>query len=243
MLTMACAGRSDKGRKRSNNEDALLLRPDLGLGAVADGMGGAASGELASAIFVDEAVRAFSGDNYPIRQPILEAVQRAFLLANERVFKEARGNPDHRGMGCTAELLAFDGQSYTIGHVGDSRTYLLRNGKLRQVTKDHSIVQEQVDKGLITVAEAKTHSLKNVIMRAVGVNETLAVDLIQGKSQSGDLFLLCSDGLTDMVEDGAIAQLLSLPLELGRKVERLVESANTAGGYDNVTVVLCQMTE
>jgi PPM family protein phosphatase len=242
MLTVRCAGRSDRGRKRSSNEDTLVLRPDLGLVAVADGMGGAASGELASSIFMEETLRVFSDGRHRTGQTA-DLVEKAFSLANERVFKEAHGNPSHSGMGCTAELLAIDGRSYVIGHVGDSRTYLLRSGKLRQITRDHSIVQEQIDRGLITQEEARTHSLRNVIMRAVGVSETLAIDLIQGRSQLGDLFLVCSDGLTDMVEDEVILECLSHPSSLDEKAESLVESANLAGGYDNITVVLWEITE
>jgi len=241
MLTIECAGKPDVGRRRSNNEDSLLIRPDLGFVAVADGVGGAAAGELASSIFVDAALGVFSGCPVLAGRPVSELIQKVYYVANEKIVSEGRENPNNRGMGCTAELLGFDEQNYVVGHVGDSRTYLLRSGRLRQVTKDHSIVQEQVDKGLITQAEAKVHSMRNVIMRAVGVNETLAVDLIQGRGQPGDLFLLCSDGLTDMIEDEKIIEILSLTLDLRRKVDSLIESANLAGGYDNVTVALCRV--
>jgi PPM family protein phosphatase len=221
----------------------MLLRPDLGFWTVADGMGGAASGEVASAIFVEEAAHVFTDNGSPTGRALLDLVQEVFLLANDRVYKESQNNPAYSGMGCTAELLAFDGESYIVGHVGDSRTYLWRQGIMRQVTKDHSIVQEQIDKGLITLAEAKTHAMRNVIMRAIGVNEELAVDLIRGKARLGDLFLLCSDGLSDMLEDDMIKELLSLPVDLDDKSQRLVEAANLAGGYDNITVVLCEIAE
>jgi PPM family protein phosphatase len=239
MLRITCAGKTDVGRKRSNNEDALIVRSDLGFLAVADGMGGAASGEVASSIFVDTALELMSvGSADGIGA---ELIQRTFLVANERIFKRARENSLHQGMGCTAELLAFYDQGYILGHVGDSRTYLVRGGRLRQVTKDHSLVQDQLDRGLITQAEARTHSMRNVIVRAVGVGQTLGVDIIRGRLQEGDLFLLCSDGLTDMVEDDAIYRLLALPLALEERAAKLVEAGNAAGGHDNITVALCEV--
>lgn len=241
MGRITCAGKSDVGRKRSNNEDALIIRSDLGFLAVADGMGGAASGEVASSLFVDTALELMSAGSPNPNGIAAELIQKTFLVANERILKQARENPLHQGMGCTAELLAFQDQNYILGHVGDSRTYLLRGGKLRQVTKDHSLVQEQLDRGLITSVEARTHSMRNVIVRAVGVGKTLAVDIIRGKVQEGDLFLLCSDGLTDMVEDDAIYRLLTLPFELEMRAAKLVEAGNAAGGHDNITVALCQL--
>ena len=143
-------------------------------------------------------------------------------------------------MGCTAELMAFSDASYILGHVGDSRTYLFRQGRLKQITQDHSLVQDQIDRGLLTPEEAKKHSLRNVILRAVGAKETLAVDLITGKVMAGDLFLLCSDGLTGMVDDPPIEETLSLSISLVQKVERLITLAKEAGGNDNITVVLCE---
>jgi PPM family protein phosphatase len=240
MVRISCAGKSDVGRKRSNNEDALIIRPDLGFLAVADGMGGAASGEVASSLFVNTALELMSAGSPD--GIAAELIQKTFLVANERILKQARDNPLHQGMGCTAELLSFREQNYILGHVGDSRTYLLRGGKLRQVTKDHSLVQEQVDRGLITSSEARTHSMRNVIVRAVGVGQTLAVDIIRGKTQEGDLFLLCSDGLTDMLEDEVIYRLLTLPVDLEMRAAKLIEAGNAAGGHDNITVALCEVT-
>jgi protein phosphatase len=239
MMRLRCVGKTDVGQKRLNNEDALIIRSDLGFLAVADGMGGAASGEVASAIFIDTVSEVMSAENN--NGVGAQLIQRAFLVANDRILRRARENSAHQGMGCTAELLAFYDQNYVLGHVGDSRTYLSRGGKLRQVTKDHSLVQDQLDRGLITAAEAKTHSMKNVIVRAVGVGQTLAVDIIRGKIQKGDLFLLCSDGLSDMVEDEMIHYLLTLPVPLEERAAKLVEAGNEAGGHDNITVALCQV--
>lgn len=239
MLRIRCAGKTDVGRKRSNNEDAIIIRSDLGFLAVADGMGGAASGEVASSLFVDTVSELMSvADHNGIGA---ELIQRTFLVANDRILKCARENSLHEGMGCTAELLVFYDQGYMLGHVGDSRTYLIRGGKLRQITKDHSLVQDQLDRGLITEAEARTHSMRNVIVRAVGVGQTLAVDIIRGKAQDGDLFLLCSDGLSDMLEEDLISSLLTLPLTLEERAAKLVQAANEAGGHDNVTVGLCEV--
>ncbi len=235
------AGNSDIGLKRSNNEDSFVVEPALGLLAVADGMGGAASGEVASKIFTDTAREVFAGLQAKTDEAASALVQKAFLQANERIFTTARENRLHRGMGCTAELLVLYDNGYMLGHVGDSRSYLLRQGKMRQITRDHSLVQEQIDEGTISPQEARTHALRNVIVRAVGVREALPVDLIRGASEPGDIFLLCSDGLTDMLEDTAIQEVLSLSLDLDEKAQKLIDAAKSAGGYDNITVALCEV--
>src|SRR3989304_5271791 len=142
-------GKSDAGLRRSNNEDALVLKPELGLFAVADGMGGAESGEVASRIFSDTAYEVFSGISKRSEEETVEFVQKTFQLAHERILSSSQKNPEQKGMGCTAELIAFYDTNYVMGHVGDSRTYLHRQGQLRQITKDHSLVQEQVDQGII----------------------------------------------------------------------------------------------
>jgi protein phosphatase len=237
---MISYGVSDPGLKRFNNEDASLVRAELDLFAVADGMGGAAAGEVASQLFVETALEVFSKNERRSEEETVELVQEAFGLANERILKHTVENPQHQGMGCTAELMAFSSQGYVLGHVGDSRSYLFRKGQLRQLTRDHSLVQDQIDQGLITPVEAQRHSLRNIILRAVGAGETLAVDLIKGKSLPGDIFLLCSDGLTDMVDDPSIQEILSLSLNLVQKVEKLIDLAKSAGGYDNITVILCE---
>jgi protein phosphatase len=141
-------------------------------------------------------------------------------------------------MGCTGEMVVFTDDRYVVGHVGDSRIYLFRGGRLRQVTKDHSFVQEQVDRGLLTLEQARVHALRHMILRALGIDDALAVDLFSGKALPDDLFLLCSDGLTDMVGDQLIEERLASDLSLGEKAEILVRDACDAGGRDNVTVVL-----
>ena len=239
MPTYSVSGASDVGLKRANNEDAFLVRSEIGLCAVADGMGGAAAGEVASAIFVRAADEIFGWRAPDSADAAAALVQEVFRLANERMVAHVAGRPDHRGMGCTAELLVCSGDRYVIGHVGDSRTYLFREGELRQVTKDHSLVQQQVDRGLILPAEARRHPLKNVVLRALGADLELSLDLIRGKASTGDLFLLCSDGLTDMLEDQEIRDTLLARRGLQEVGARLIEAANSAGGKDNVTVALC----
>jgi protein phosphatase len=235
-------GKSDVGLRRSNNEDAFHVEVAAGFFALADGMGGAASGEVASRIFVDAAREAFSGaDVSPSAESTVERVRRIFQRANEQTLRLARENPRHRGMGCTAELLAFAGSSYVLGHVGDSRTYLFREGRLQRETRDHSLLQEQIDAGILSPGDTRSHSLKGLISRAVGVGDKLPVDLKVGGALPGDIFLLCSDGLTDLVADPAIQEVLSRPGELDRKVDALIGMAKTAGGHDNVTVILCQI--
>ena len=234
-------GKSDAGLRRSNNEDAFLLKPELGFLALADGMGGAAAGEVASQIFTETAFEVFSKARGQSEREDFRWVQDTFQKANERMLNHVKKNPLHQGMGCTAELLAFENQNYVLGHVGDSRTYLFRNGQLRQLTRDHSFLQDQIDQGLMTPAEVRNHALRHVILRAVGTEETLSVDLIRGKTLAGDLFLLCSDGLSDMVDNLLIQESLFASLRLAEKVERLIQLAKSAGGYDNVTVILCEV--
>ena len=171
----------------------------------------------------------------------MRLLQQTYEQANVRILAHVTAQPEHRGMGCTAELLLLWNSKFVLGHVGDSRTYLYRKGQLKQLTRDHSLVQDQVDQGIITPQEARTHRLRHVILRAVGTSDTLAVDFLRGNTFPGDLFLLCSDGLTDMVDDNIIQGILALPVDLVQRVERLIESANAAGGHDNVTVILSEV--
>lgn len=241
MAGIIFSGKSDVGLRRLNNEDSYLITPELELCAVADGMGGAASGEVASRIFCETVRELFSQAETQSEEDALKVMHATFQLANERILDKAKLEPEHSGMGCTAELLKFCNGMYILGHVGDSRVYLFRRGQLKQLSKDHSLVQEQLEQGLISAIEAKTHSLRHIILRAVGINDSLAVDFIKGRTVSGDIFLLCSDGLSDMIDDPAIQQVLSLSVGLDKKTDDLIEAAKSAGGHDNVTVVLCEV--
>lgn len=234
-------GKSDVGLKRSHNEDAWIARNDGGVAVVADGMGGAAAGEVASRIFVETATEVLFRKRSSEKETV-ESVEQAFHLANMRILEHAKGNPQCRGMGCTAEAAVFFQHRYVVGHAGDSRTYLFRQGKLKQITKDHSLVQDQMDQGLIVEAEARNHPHRNIILRAVGVDEALTVDVLCGEARPGDCFLFCSDGLTDMVDDRAIEDVLLQAVDISQQVENLIDLARSAGGHDNITVVLCKVT-
>ena len=175
------------------------------------------------------------------RRRSVRQVEEVFIDSNRRILEHAANNPDDWGMGCTADLLAFADRRYIIGHVGDSRVYLLRRQCLSQLTRDHSLVQLQVDQGVLTPAEARTHPRKNIILRAVGTDASVFPDILEGEALDHDIFLLCSDGLTDMVEDSLIQRILSSAAPLQQKADGLIEAALAAGGSDNVTVVLCQV--
>ena len=200
-----------------------------------------AAGEKASQLFAQAAVEVFSKSTAFTEQETVERVQSAFRLANDRILEHVTHNPEHKGMGCTAELLAFTPTGFVVGHMGDSRTYRLRKGVLKQLTKDHSLVQDQIDQGLITEAQARTHSMRNVILRAVGVRPSPALDTLRGPIFTGDLFMLCSDGLTDLVDDPAITNVLKCNTRAEQKIEDLMELAKHAGGKDNITVVLAEV--
>jgi protein phosphatase len=232
-------GITDMGLKRTNNEDAFVVRPDLGFWAVADGMGGAAAGEVASRIFVETAIEVFASNSPEETQ--MDRVKNAFTLANRRILDHVASHPDHAGMGCTAEILAISGDDIFIGHIGDSRTYRLRNAELKQLSVDHSLVAEQIKQGLINEQDARSHAMRHVILRAVGAKETVELDLLKGKGLPGDIFLLCSDGLTDMVDDAAIRNCLTQGENLQALVDQLIELAKAAGGKDNITVVLVKL--
>ncbi|CAG0972249.1 PPM family protein phosphatase [Geobacteraceae bacterium] len=241
MIKLISASATDVGLRRTNNEDACLAIPEESLFALSDGMGGAAAGEIASGYFIDTVREVFSGQNRSSEEKVCALVQEAFRLSNQRIISHAAEHPQDEGMGCTGELLTFCSDRYIIGHVGDSRIYLFREGKLRQITKDHSLVQLQVDQGIISAEEAKQHPMKNIILRALGSVPSLSLDIIKGSVLHHDIFLLCSDGLSDMVVDAVIQNTLATTHSLEYKVQNLIESANSAGGRDNITVVLCEV--
>ena len=238
--TLNFAAKSDIGLKRSNNEDTSIARPELGFFSVADGMGGAAAGEIASRIFVDTAFEVFSAPQEGSEEETFDRIKRVFSLSNERILDHVGTHEAHKGMGCTAELIAFAHESFFVGHMGDSRTYRLRNGQLRQLTRDHSLVQDQIEHGLISERDARRNPYRNVILRAVGAGKTLALDTINGKVVPNDTFLICTDGLTNMVNDALIQEVLTLRIPLDQKTERLIDLAKDAGGYDNITVLLIE---
>ncbi len=243
-LKISACCESDKGLVRSYNEDTCLVNNEDFYYLVADGMGGEAAGEIASALFRDTVVELFSST--PGRrlssESLQELVAECFQSANMQILAHVDAEPAHKGMGCTAELLVFRSNHIVIGHVGDSRTYRYRNSELVQLTTDHSLVQEQADLGLISRERARTHSLKNLILRVVGGGTELEVDLIGSDVCAGDTFLLCTDGLTSMVTDEQVAEILGYDMEPQIKTTMLTDLAKFNGGADNITVALVEFS-
>jgi protein phosphatase len=229
------AALTDPGRKRRRNEDAFVCAPPLF--AVADGMGGAQAGEIASRLAAAAVQR-----REPAGSPGREEVVALIEEANRAVFERASLDEAASGMGTTLTIALLGEEEVWIGHVGDSRAYLLRQGELRQLTDDHSLVAELVRSGRLSREEAESHPQRSVITRALGTEQAVEVDAFSVPVRPGDLFLLCSDGLTSMVEDEAIRRLLeaSRP-DLEQAARALVEEANRRGGEDNITVVLFEL--
>jgi PPM family protein phosphatase len=227
------AGLSHPGRRRRRNEDAFVVAPPLF--AVADGMGGAKAGEIASRLAA-AAIREEEGDRVDVAELIQEA--------NRRVFERARDDAAASGMGTTMTLALVEDDHVTIGHVGDSRAYRLRDGTLEQLTEDHSLVAELVRSGKLSPEEAVTHPQRSVITRALGTDPDVDVDTFTVDAQPGDLFLLCSDGLTTMVGDERIVDVVAESRDdLERAAKQLIADANRSGGEDNVTVVFFEIVE
>ncbi len=237
------ATRSDVGRVRDSNEDSVFMNRESGVFVVADGMGGHAAGEVASAIasrtIGDSACRECGS-----LEALSEQMVAAFLEAGREISRQVEQDPTRSGMGTTATVLRLrrDG-TFLIAHIGDSRAYLSRNGDFHRVTRDHSWVQEQVDRGLLPPEKAAGHPQSNIITRALGTDPSPTPDLYPGELRHGDLFLLATDGLTDMVREDDIDAILREGTSLEASADRLVTAANRAGGVDNVTVLLVQVTE
>jgi PPM family protein phosphatase len=229
------AGTTDAGRKRRRNEDSFVREPPLF--AVADGMGGAQAGEVASRL----AAAAFREFHEADELDPEERVARIIQEANRRIYERARSDAQASGMGTTITAALVADDSVAIGHVGDSRAYRLRGDKLEQLTEDHSLVADLVRSGRLTPEEADTHPQRSVITRALGTDLQVDVDAFTVEAQAGDLFLLCSDGLTTMVDDEEIAQMVANADSLEHATKALVKAANRAGGEDNVTVVLFRL--
>lgn len=229
---MLVAARTDVGRVRDGNEDAYLVDPETDLLAVADGMGGHQAGEVASATAV-EALQAGVREGRSVGDAVGEA--------NAAVYARASADSELRGMGTTLTAAVLDDDTLLIGHVGDSRAYLLRDGELRQLTDDHSVVAELVAAGELTEAEAEVDPRRAMITRALGIDPTVTVDVLRVRVAFGDRILLCSDGLTTMVNDDAIAAVLRDEPDCDRAAAALVDAANAAGGADNITVIVADV--
>jgi serine/threonine protein phosphatase PrpC len=234
----AAAAVTDRGRKRPSNEDAFGYSVEDGVYVVCDGMGGAAAGEIASSIAVDEFLRILCAGDPAVTPSAL--ANDAVAAANHAIFSRAQRNPKLSGMGTTlVALLVEDSQVWAL-NVGDSRCYRLRSGRLEQLTVDHSLVDEQVRLGRMSRAEAVRSPLRNVITRALGTQTQVTPDLFQFEAEPGDLFLLCSDGLSRELSDKQIESQLAPGLPLPDRCTHLVEAAKKAGGHDNITVILVQ---
>lgn len=234
---------TDVGRARDNNEDSVALDQSVGLAVLADGMGGYNAGEVASQMLTSficaELGRWLKESGGSARATdVRRAMDICVDNANRAIFNAANTNPRYAGMGTTLVLGVFLEEGLLLGHVGDSRAYRLRNGQLTQISRDHSLLQEQIDAGLLTPEEAVYSSNKNLVTRAVGVEDAVMLELHLHEVQPGDIYLLCSDGLSDMLDDATLCQLLLNHRSLPLAARALIDAANDMGGRDNIAVVL-----
>ncbi len=250
-MRIISSGITDVGLKRGHNEDNFLINEELNLFVVADGMGGHAGGEYASAIAVntvEEIVTSLevegveiSDDTDPVevtRQKLTHAIK----LAGRRIYEMAKEKPEYHGMGTTAVVLLVDGPNAFVAHVGDSRLYLLREGRIEQVTEDHSLIAEKIRHGLITPEEAKSHRMRNVITRSLGYQEDVEVDIQVRAVRPGDHFVLCSDGLSGHVQAEEIAEVVKerRPQDA---IRHMIGMACDRGGEDNITAILARVED
>lgn len=244
------AAASDTGRVRAHNEDALLVSADYGFAVLADGMGGYNAGEVASAMTTDTVAQYLRAKIRAARFPFFPHttissarwITEAIQLANSRVLQAAQSSPELAGMGTTVVVACCLQNQLLLAHVGDSRAYRLRSGGLTRITHDHSVLQEQIDAGRISEEEARFSPIKNLITRAIGTQQALEVELHAHPMQQGDIYLLCSDGLTDMLCHDEILSILQLhSADLPTACQNLIDGANQQGGIDNISVILMKV--
>lgn len=246
------SGACDIGRKRKANQDSIYLPSETRLAIVADGMGGHAGGEVASKMAVDTMVDYFhqTADQQPLTWPYkverdlrgpVNRMVTSVMLANLEIFEKAQRESEYKGMGTTAVAIYFLEDHVIIGHVGDSRVYRLRREELTQLTEDHSLINDYIKMKRVTAEEAETWPHKNVIVRALGMKDSVQVDIITEVPRIGDVYLLCSDGLTGMVPDDQMTHMLRSEPDLDTSVEKLIDAANEEGGIDNISVVLARI--
>lgn len=248
---MKSAGRTDIGLVRKVNEDnyiceMLELGFDTWVYIVADGMGGHNAGEVASTMAVQEILSYIKSNIKCLEKEekrILDLIRKAILHANDKVYKKSILNSNCMGMGTTLSMVLVKGSELYVGHVGDSRIYLIRDGAISRLTEDHSLVAELVRTGTIQPEEAKHHPQKNVITRALGTEYTLEVDVSASALKDTDFILLCTDGLSNMVEDEEIKQIIISAENVESACEMLVDRAKDSGGYDNITAIVIQINE
>jgi len=245
------AGKTDIGRVRAHNEDNLLVPKEMALAVVSDGMGGHASGEVASRITVetiDQYYRdtARSGPNtWPMKLPNLEVERQrmavAIQLANSNIFETAAADGAKKGMGCTVDAMYFSQGRFYIGHVGDSRVYRIRGSQIQALTEDHSFLNDFLRMKEMSSDEGINLPHKNVVVRALGLNEQVHVDVIHDEFKVGDLFLICSDGLSGMLTDPQMREISTASNSLDNACNELIKSANDAGGNDNISAILVRV--
>ena len=247
-------GKTDPGKKRANNEDALLLNHELGLYAVADGIGGSEGGEVASRIAVEtlakampdllnEKDRTLPAERARTDDPSISALREAVFLANRAIDQKRSQDPGRSNMGTTLTTLLLRDKQAFIAHIGDSRAYLFREGKLVQLTDDHSFVAEQVRAKTFTLEQARSSPFRHMITRALGIAEEAKADLLNHALEKDDRFLLCTDGLTEMVPDAELGRFLATSSSPQDTVRKLLDAANERGGVDNITAVVVWVTE
>ncbi len=240
LLHIECGAQSDQGKIRNSNEDSFRANPAERIFLVADGMGGHAAGEVASRIAasaIEEVLANFSLNSNPE-----ELLQSAVQSANEQVYEAQIQEPEYRGMGSTLTVLTFHENQFYIAQVGDSRAYLLRNGSLAQLTRDHSVVWQLFEDRLIAKEDLSHHPRKNLITRSIGTHPQVEADIQHDEALENDTFLLCSDGLTDVLTDSQIRDYLSARDKSPQEISgMLVEAANEGGGPDNITVVVVRL--
>jgi len=244
-------GLTDVGSVRDHNEDAISTETSLGLAILADGMGGHRGGEVASAITVSTIYDTLTEKLKKLNEGGIDektgysmesiTVHDAIELANSNVFDSSSENSQYRGMGTTVVVVLFYDNRFTVAHVGDSRLYRVRDGVFEQVTRDHSLMQELVDRGFYTPEQARKSLNKNLVTRAIGIEENVCIDIQEDVTQINDIYLLCSDGLNDMIEDDLIHETIKRNTDnLEKAATELVEEANRHGGKDNISVILAR---
>ena len=251
-MRIQVGARTDVGRVRKNNEDSFKLVPESNLFVLSDGMGGEAHGEVASGIAVESiAAHCLDGVKDPstpmLAEPRSELTPQtnrlvsSVQLANRMIFESAQKHPAQRGMGATVVTVWINDQRLSLAHVGDSRAYLMRDGRLEQLTQDHSLVAEQVRRGILTQDQAESSDMQSVLIRALGIDPEVQVDADEQLLMEGDILVLCSDGLSRMVSDLEIASTLLSQSGVQPAADRLIELANEYGGEDNITVILIRV--
>ena len=256
-MQIVSGGVSDVGRVRTNNEDSYRIVAPLNLFILSDGMGGEAHGEIASSLAIETVAKYCSeeeeskddsgvtlhGTAQESWSPNTKRLQNAVFQANFNIYRSAQDHPEQRGMGATLTAGWVNGNKLSLAHVGDSRAYLLRTGSLQQLTNDHSLVAEQVRRGILTPQQAEESDMQSVLLRALGAHPEVEVDIDEIDVMPRDVLLFCSDGLTRLVTEPEIAGCLQVEMDAATAAQKLVDLANERGGLDNVTVIVVRLQD